>query len=195
MLRFSYIARGILATLVLSVLAPATASADMSLYLNGSYNQTQIDFTAGGTSHSVVGGGVVGGALDGQTINYLYCLQWSLDVVVPATYGHSLVNSTGQLHNANLPVGAGATDPAKEVAWLLVNRATLAGTDVNMQAGLQALLWQEVTPGFVLTSTNTVLVNAYNADVAALNQAKNAPGGLVDDRSLVVFISLRLTVM
>jgi hypothetical protein len=48
-----------------------------------------------------------------------------------------------------------------------LEKKTLA-VGADQQAGLQALIWKEVTPNFTLTSTDPALVPAYGADVAAL---------------------------
>jgi hypothetical protein len=185
-----------LLTILSTLAAGSRASADqvLSLTLDGNYNSTTIDFNYGSTAEHVSGGGVVGGSLAGVSLPYLYCLQWSLDVVVPNTYAQSLVNSSGNIHSGYLenPLGQqlsplNSVTAAENVAWLVVNRAPLAGSDANQQAGLQALIWQQVTPGFTLTSTNTNLVNAYNADVTALAGATSQ--ALAYDVSQVLFIS------
>jgi hypothetical protein len=166
--------------------ASGRATASQVLYLNGSYNTTSITFTDSYGSHTETGGGVIGGSLNGNTLTYLYCLEWQRDVLVPNTYGNSLV-STSQIHGGSLPIGTGTTDPAKDVAWLVVNEAPLAG-DANQQAGLQALFWSLVTPNFTLSSSNnSELKNAFYTYRTALNNAK--AGGLPDDTSLVAFIS------
>jgi hypothetical protein len=174
------------------------ASADLDLYLNGSYNQTAVDFTYTNGSNQTVsasesGGGNIGATLNGQTVSYLYCTQFNVVVYVPDDYNKTPVNSIGQVHNGNLVDANGnrlsntaSAIVAQNVAWLISNLASSA-TDANQQAGLQALIWQQLTPGFVLTSTNSELVTAYNNDVAALNGA--SPTALSNAVSKVLYIT------
>lgn len=164
------------------------ATAGVSLYLNGDYNNTAIKFSATNSSNQSVtrterGGGVVGGSLDGTPISYLYCLEWEKSVLVPDTYGMTTV-SDHQIHGVDLPKGSNGTldsNPAKDIAWLMVNYGTTLSTGGQYkQAGLQALLWSLVTKDFVLATNenghinnNQTLIDTYNEYNSKLQSDRN----------------------
>jgi PEP-CTERM motif len=199
--RFSSLA---LLTMLSTLAVGSRASADqtLSLTLNGNYNTTPITFSYAGSSNPVTvsGGGVVGGSLGGVAVPYLYCLQWSLDVVVPNTYAKSLVNSIGDIHGGLLqqqPSGALEADDtqAKNIAYL-VDKVATGATDAISQAALQAAIWSQVTPGFKLVydwqslswSDYQTLKGDFNADLGLL-PGSIADGSANDYRGSMLFIS------
>jgi hypothetical protein len=185
--------------LAVSLANAGQASATQSLSLGSVYNHTPITFTTASGTHTEAGGGDVQGSSLTNTVThvttalpYIYCLEWQVNVGVPATYTDSLVNSVGSLHNLPLVIGSSgaisALDVAKEIAWLMVNFAPSA-TTLDKQAGLQAVLWREDTPGFAFSSSNSAgVTTAYNAILNALNTARGN-GSIGDLRSSVLFLS------
>lgn len=124
-------------------------SAGQSLSLDGNYNHTTIDFKDSTGTHSESGGGSIGGALNGQPLSYLYCLEFNININVPGTYGDSVVSTTGQIHGVPLA-------NRLEIAWLMLNVAPTIGNSLDKQAGLQALLWDLTTTNFQLLSGGDV---------------------------------------
>lgn len=138
------------------------------------FNTENISFTVSGNpnpalnnTYNVNGGNIVTSTLNGQNVPYLYCVQYHIDVYVPGIYDQTDVNVLGNIDGVPLK-------NAGEVAYLMTHDAPLATTH-DLQAGLQAAIWYEVTGGghggFVLgdSSKNSAgLIAAFQNDLAGL---------------------------
>ena len=156
--------RMILASLGLlaSLAVGGRAEAD-SLFVGMTYpTDAPIAFTLNSTSYNEPGGNIQGSVLNGASLPYVYCIAADVNVYVNNTY-NTTVSTTGY-YDGNLIRNAG------QIAWLMDHEAASATTDV-LRSGLQAAIWHQVYgANFVLdtTNTNSAIVSAYNADIAAL---------------------------
>jgi len=155
--------------------------ADVSIDFTGAYNTTPISFTVGSSSYDLGGGGLIAATLTGTYNNtvynntqltYMYCLQYNVDVYVGQSYGSTVVTSDGTTHGVPLGHNTALTNSggsvkadisssaqaAQDIAWLVATEAPNATTGTE-QAGLQALIWAIITPGFQLTSTGDIATN------------------------------------
>jgi hypothetical protein len=173
----SPVRRAALALLIgLACAGRATAGNVLNLSGNPSpgFNTENINFAVTGNPnpalngvYNVNGGNIVTSTLNGQNLPYLYCVQYHIDVYVPGTYNNTDVDVLGNIDGAPLKNAGG-------VAYLMTHYAAQATTQ-DLQAGLQAAIWYEVTGGgaggFVLgdsTKNSAGLVAAFQADLAGL---------------------------
>ena len=140
------------AILVLAAGLPASAGATLALE---DFNRTTIGFTAksgdptvADTTYNVSGGNIVPSTLDGHPLAYLYCIQYATDIYVAGTYGETAITRDGTVDNGK-PV-----NHANQVAYLLTQYASQAVTP-DQQAGLQAAIWNEVSPFGITLSPST----------------------------------------
>lgn len=135
--------------------------------------------THGTTNVNITGGGVFGATLDGIPLAATYCLDIRNDIYGWTNYT-SIVNQTGYVYGYP-ETNAGA------VAWLVNNiglQYVPGAADANATAGLQALIWELVSPNthspqgvqtfhFVAASNSAAVVAGYNYALNALNTAAN----------------------
>jgi hypothetical protein len=152
----------VLATCVVLLLAGA-AQAD-TLTLGGTFTNN-IFVLVNGVARTEGGGSVDVSYLNGQKLNYTYCVDLFTTVYVPGTYSASIVTTDGK-------IGGSTVNNAGEVAWLLSNYGQAGQGDA--QAALQAAIWHVIYEG---TATPVVLdtvnagaaqTNLYNSYLAAL---------------------------
>jgi len=152
----------ILATSILLLLARA-AQAD-TLTLGGNFTNN-IYVLVNGAAKTEGGGSVDVSYLNGQKLNYTYCVDLFTTVYVPGTYSASIVTTNGE-------IGGSGLNNAGEVAWLLSNYGQAGQGDA--QAALQAAIWTVIYEG---TATPVVLdtakagttqTNLYNSYLTAL---------------------------
>jgi len=168
-----------------------TSLAD-NLYFTSDFNTTSITITVDGSSRTLGGGGNIGATLNGTSLGYMYCLQYSVDVTVPGLYDTTKVTTNGQVYSgtqyvaltsntsntALFPAG-GSNTSAQEIAWLIYNYGPTAGAAegqgnyLPVQAGLQALIWQILTPGLTIdqSENDPGVWAAYSADYGNLTAA------------------------
>jgi len=153
------------ASLTLFSLSGGVARAGSTLYVN-SYNTLPVYGTFDG-SYGGNYGGAAGVLLDGTQVNGIYCVQFFVDINA-YTLVNTTTNRTGDIHGSQLPnVG--------EVAWLLANVSPTVGSDRNLQAGLQAAIWDLTQTGghtFVIDqkvggNNSAAMLAAYNSDIQA----------------------------
>ncbi len=128
----------------------------------GSTYPAGFNFTLFGNYVNEPGGNITPSFLDGQPLNYVYCVAANVDIYVPDSYDVSL--STAGIYNGSLLNGAG------QISWLMTHLASSAVTQ-DEQSGLQAAIWQQLYgSNFVLDQVHNdpALVAAFNADIAAL---------------------------
>ncbi len=136
--------------IVLAVLAllPAAASAD-TLVLGSHVSWIA---TAG---HGTVGGGSYDWAtLNGQSLDWVYCVDVGHTINVPGTYNDTDVTDNGVV-NGSLINNAG------QVAWL-VNRYAVRGMGATQQAALQAAIWTTIY-GATWAPTNAAVRSQFDA--------------------------------
>jgi len=100
------------------------------------------------------GGSIDVSYLDGERLQYLYCVDIDRDVYVNNSYNTTVVNTGGNIYGSPL-------NNANQVAWLLTNYGT-AGQTAQAQA-LQAKIWEVVETGWTFNAA------AYSAGDATLN--------------------------
>jgi len=146
------------------------------IYMMLSSNSTSYYDNAAGTAG--LGGGSIGpSSLNGNLLPWVYCVQYDVTVTVPGDYSQTAVNNQGLLDGVLTP-------NAVNIAWLLENDAASAAGNPGLEAGLQAAIWAQTSGNTLTIDSNTMAgsqisgaINAYNADVGALNAAITAGGG------------------
>lgn len=148
------------ALLMATGLLAGNAMAD-TLWLGG-YNHTGINIRLGTDLKTVSGGNMVPSTLNGNDLQYLYCVDIGTVIFVPGTYSANI-----------LPSGAGDG----KVAWLMEHLASSQST-LAQQAGFQAAIWKIVYGNtFELLDTNDVAIKAaYDAALLAVNAVDNPTG-------------------
>lgn len=112
------------------------AKAD-TLVIGGNYTQP-IEMLVDGTAKTEGGGDIWPSYLNGQLLDYLYCVDLFTTVYVPGTYPATVVTSDGTIYD-------NALNNADQVAFLLNSYAASADT-FDEQAALQAAIWNVSAP-------------------------------------------------
>jgi hypothetical protein len=173
------------------------ARAGQVLHLTGQYNPTAVHFSVNSTPSAVSGGGEISATLDGTAVDFMYCLQFSVDIYTNISYNNTTITADGTVQGGPLPfnssLAGSGLDASREIAWLMVHEAQAAhgiGGDRAQEAGLQALIWQLVTPGFAMSTTlnSSAVLTAYHGYLADLQHAI-AHNQIGDLRSSVLWIT------
>lgn len=150
--------------LVVSMIFLLTGMANaFSLQTGGNYT-SPIYSILNGTAKEEGGGSVDVSYLDGNKLNYLYCVDVFTSIAPNTTYVAG-VNSDGLIYGS-------ALNNAGAVAWLLSNYGT-SGQGLEAYA-LQAAIWHVVSEGtgrsYELDTVKSTIeqVNLYNSYLAAL---------------------------
>ena len=108
-----------------------------SLYVGGTYSN--IASIVNGVATSEGGGSIDTSFLNGNKLDYLYCVDLFNNVYVNSTYAFTTVNQTGNIHGNTI-------NNAGEVAYLLGQYGT--GGQADQAKALQAAIWHVVNaPG------------------------------------------------
>ena len=165
-----------------------------TLYVGGTYSS--IHSIVNDTPKTEGGGSIEVSTLDGNTLDYLYCVDLFKDVNVTVTYSSTDVNNAGYIYGSALP-------NAGEVAWLLANYGTSGQGD--QAVALQAAIWTVIyddphvyrlddtyyATSNVLTLYNTMMgaVVGQNGDVSKFRWItpgnKDSNGNVVQYQGLV----------
>jgi len=148
----------VLAVCVLFLL-PGSAKADI-LNLGGSY--TYPIYLLNGTTPLTVGGGSIDVSyLNGNKLDYVYCVDLFKTVSVPAQYPDTSVTTDGTVYGT-------AVNNAAQIAWLLSNYGSAGQTDA--QGALQAAIWHVEYTNVVLdiSKATAPMITDYNNILAAL---------------------------
>jgi len=137
----------LLAVLAVLALLPAAASADtLILGSNVSWIATE--------GHGTVGGGSYDWAtLNGQSLDWVYCVDVGRTINVPGTYNDTDVTDNGVVHGSLI-------NNAGQVAWL-VNRYAVRGMGATEQAALQSAIWATIY-GPTWAPTNADVLRQYS---------------------------------
>ncbi len=156
------------------------------LYIGGTYST--INMLQGTTDHGKVswvqvaenGGSIETSTLNGQQLNYLYCVDISTTVGVPNDYNNTFVSNSGQIHLNGTPL---TVNNAGSVAYLLQTYGINGQGD--QAKALQAAIWTEIygtnsANQYILDTTyynangGSKIVNLYNTYVAEANTHSGA---------------------
>ena len=137
------------------------------------YNGLPIWFSGDGRPDAAYdGGNIVPNSFGGVQLPFLYCVQYTTDIVEGTKY-YTTVSRDGSVNGDTSTI-----NNAGEVAWLMANIAPGA-TSADAQAGLQAAIWKEVSTSFTLDTDTTKnsqdVQNFYNADLTALGSNTASP--------------------
>lgn len=139
------------------------AKAD-NLKLGGNY--THHIYGKYGTTATDAGGGSIDPSyLNGEPLNYVYCLDLNTYVYVPGNYPDTVVNSAGQIYGSTV-------NNAGEVAWLLSQYGSTPGVDeYALQSAIWHVIYQGTANSYALdTSNSTPIENVdYTTYLTALN--------------------------
>jgi len=127
-----------------------------------------------------VGGGLLFGTLDGNTLHNFYCVEIFTTIGVPGTY-NSLPTLNGIVHGTLVP-------NAGEISWLMTNTAPgISSSDLNAQNGLQAAIWYLANLG----TANPVTLSSNNSAtvIADYTNDLSAAAGKTDPVSNVLWLS------
>lgn len=120
--------------------------------------------TVNGSNYTEGGGSLDISYLNGEALDYVYCLDLFTTINVPYTYNNTVVNHSGIIYGN--PV-----NNADEVAWLLDHYGTNGQGDTAL--ALQAALWKVVGEGIYSFDINRSLstanqINLYDTYLTAL---------------------------
>lgn len=155
-----------LSAVAMSTICGVAQANPISLYLGGSY--THINSVFDNNTENLGGGSVDTSSINGTTLPFVYCVDILHNVGVPNTYDNTTYTLDGTVNGA-------AVHNADKVAVLLAKYAADAGSNLDLQGGLQAAIWHEIYDGTnghtydLASSGNSAdLVTAYNADLQFL---------------------------
>lgn len=130
----------------------------------GSHYTSPIYITINGVAKTEGGGSFDPSYLNGQLLNYMYCVDLFHTINVPGNYSNSLVNDDGLIHGQ-------ALHNAGQVAWLLSHY----GTNGHGEAAyaLQVAIWHVIyagtaTPVGIGAGSTANEIALYNSYLAAL---------------------------
>ncbi len=117
-----------------------------------------------GSSSAEGGGSLDVSYLNGEQLDYVYCLDMFTTVNVPYTYDNTVVTNDGTIYGQ-------AVNNAGEVAWLLQNYGT--GGQGDGAVALQAAIWKVVGEGVYTFDIDRTLstsnqVNLYDTYLTSL---------------------------
>jgi hypothetical protein len=114
-------------------LMAGVANAD-KLDIGGTYS-TDIKIVYNAGYRTETGGSIETSFLAGTQLDYLYCVDFLKNVIVPHTYEDTIVTTTGNIYGTPL-------NNAGQVAWLLSHYGTAGQGDAAK--ALQAAIWKEI---------------------------------------------------
>jgi hypothetical protein len=145
---------------MMSFVMAGTACAD-SLDMGANFTYP-IYMDVNGQAGAYGGGSTDVSYLNGQKLEYLYCVDLFKDVYVPASYTATVVTTNGYIYGSPL-------NNAGQVAWLLSNYGT-GGQGVQASA-LQAAIWHVIYGNTVTLDTTYSTqqeINLYNSYLQTL---------------------------
>jgi hypothetical protein len=107
----------------------------------------------------VYGGSLAGATLNGVALPWVYCVQLTVDVLVPRTYSDTIVDNSGKIYNSQLGVHP-TLGQADRIAYLLTKYAN--GADTEHQIALQAAIWNAENFGYLTNLATTNELSYYN---------------------------------
>jgi hypothetical protein len=165
----------------------AQVSTGNDLQLGGNYNIWGWSLTEGSTTYSGGGGSITTSYLNGVQLPWVYCVDITDNVGVPANYNNTTVTANGTVTvSSNNPGGGGSagingyvvgnsTAVAGKIAWILDNYANAAIGNPGAEEAVQSAIWRviygtafTVQDSGVNTAMNNILT-ALGINTAALN--------------------------
>jgi hypothetical protein len=160
----------LLALAVVALMAPAATVTADTLTLGGNYTTVSVDFNDGTRAEG--GGNLHDAYLNGNLLDWVFCVDLFTTVYVPRDYPNSVVTNDATVHGA-------ALNNADQVASLLYQFADGAIGDATREGALQAAIWNVIYNGDVTyTASQSSLGLAYYEQYVAA--AGNAPGHVGD---------------